>query len=73
MRLPNTGIALAMMYETKAIPKVQPSHTIQCMTVLAVKYFDPRRMLIKMCLLGGFHYISYHDRNLDRVSHMSEK
>lgn len=49
---PKTGIALARIYETKAIPAVQQSHTIQWVGVLLLRWWEPFSMRTKMNLAG---------------------
>lgn len=52
-----TGIALAMIYAITTTPKVQPSQAIQCIGVLLVKWWEPRRMWMKMYFAGIFTYV----------------
>ena len=49
-RPPNAGIPLAMQYAMMVVMNVQPSQVAQCVTVLAVRCLDPRRMRMKMYL-----------------------
>ena len=49
-RLPNTGMALAMMYANKAVPKMRLSHVAQWVKVFAVRCFEPRRIRTKAYL-----------------------
>jgi hypothetical protein len=53
-KLEKMGIALPMMYATRVVPKVQPTHTIQCVGVFVLRWRDPRRTLTKMYLAGSW-------------------
>lgn len=53
-----TGIALAMMYATIVMPRVQPSQVAQCVTVLAVRWREPCRARTKMYLAGNWADVS---------------
>lgn len=53
-RLPNLGTALAIIYATMTTPPVHESQVTQCVTVLAVRCLDPRRMRMKTYLAGIF-------------------
>lgn len=50
----NTGIALAMIYATMVIPNVEESHVTQCVTLLAVRWSDPRKIRTKTCLADSY-------------------
>lgn len=51
-KLSNLGTALAIMYATMTVPPVQDNQVTQCVTVLAVRCLDPRKMRMKTYLAG---------------------
>lgn len=48
-----TGMALAIMYAIRAMPKVQPSQAAQWVIVLEARCLDPRRARTKMYFAGN--------------------
>ena len=54
----NTGIALAIIYATRAIPEVQLSQVTQWIIVFSVKCFEPCKRRTKMYLAGNWEQIS---------------
>lgn len=49
-----TGMALATTYATMVIPNVEQSHVAQCVTLLAVRCSDPRKIRTKTCLADNY-------------------
>ena len=53
-RASKTGTALAIMYAIMVTANVEPSQVTQWMTVLEVRWWEPRRMRMKMYFPGNY-------------------